>query len=75
MNGRLVAQKMSELDFSEEDLASQAGCSRGTVRNMLRGRHTNSEYIVKAAKALGVSIDDLLSDTTSVADKSDDSPA
>ena len=53
---------MAKAGYEPVELAAEAGVSKNIVYSMRRGFYTKPKYLGKAAKALGVEVEDLIED-------------
>lgn len=61
-DSRKVLIAMAELEYEPIDLAEAAGVSKNIIYTMRRGFYTKPKYIGKVAKALHVTVEDLIVD-------------
>lgn len=67
INASVVSALMLRQGFSVEELAGRAGLSVGTVNNALRGSKVFANTLQQLASALGVAVETLLEQRTTVA--------
>lgn len=62
LDGRKMLIAMATMELEPAELAEVAGISKNIVYTMRRGFYTKPKYVGKVAKALGVSVADLIED-------------
>lgn len=57
-----IITKMAKMDITQKELAEKSQLARGTINAIARGKSCSNETAQKIAKALNVSIDEILED-------------
>lgn len=62
--GETIVKARSAKGWSQEDLAKRAGVSQGTIGHLESGRNTTSRKLPDIARALGLTVEELLAGKT-----------
>lgn len=64
MNGGLIRRRLLELGMTREELAAKINCSASTINNALGGKRLGERSLFEMAKALGVTVEELIAKPT-----------